>query len=691
MSVSKIIDNLQNPSREFSPVPFWFLNDRLEKAELKRQLEEFNDKGVNGVVLHPRIGLPDDFEYLSEEYFDIIKFIVKTAEMLDMKIVLYDEAMYPSGSAHGLVVESNPDFASVGITLTDNPSVGQVIAEFEDGKYIVSRKCGGTIRGVHYGEDDGEKNAPLSANILNPLAVDKFIELTHEQYYKHLDKYFGNTVIGFFTDEPCILGRNTAGYFEWTDGLEKEITEEGGNLFELREMFENKTNQTIEKYRQIVKHKLNNTYYKKLSDWCAAHKIALMGHPKESDDIDEERYFHIPGQDLVFRWVAPEGNRVDGVHSVQAKCSSDAARHMQRRRNSNECFGVCSRNGIPWYFTADDMKWYIDWLGVRGVNLFIPHAFYYSIEGKRKDERPPDVGPNNVWWRNYKLFSDYMKRVSYIMTNSKNCANTAILCQSGDMKPEIAKNFFENQIEFNYLPYSLLDKAEIKDGKLCVADYEYSCVLGDTDLAVRQIKCADEIKERDFHADTPQKDLRISHIVKNGVHMYFAVNEGENEVDTNADMPLCGTPVLMDLWSGRHYGIPYTFDGERTQIHVHLKRHESALILFDTENRQYEPMPERTEIKPDFVLTDKTDLTQTYTALYEKGNTQNEYFTVPQGEMAECFVNGKFCGASFFNHQFEVGALLKNGKNEIKIIITDNIANRYSKKQMMDIKEDVKC
>lgn len=680
MSVREIISNLQNPPREFSPVPFWFLNDRLEKPELKRQLEDFNDKGVNGVVVHPRIGLPDDFEYLSEEYFDVIKFIVKTAGELDMKIVLYDEAMYPSGSAHGLVVKSNPDFASVGIALTDNPSDGKVIAEFEDGKYIVSRKCGGTIRGVHYGEDDGEKNAPLSANILNPFAVDRFIELTHERYYEYLSEYFGNTVIGFFTDEPCILGRNTAGYFEWTDGLEEEITEAGGKLAELRALFENKTNDTIEKYRQIVKHKLNTIYYKKLSDWCAAHKIALMGHPEKSDDIEEEQYFHIPGQDLVFRCVAPEGSGVDGVHSVQAKCSSDAARHMQRRRNSNECFGVCSRNGIPWYFTAGDMKWYIDWLGVRGVNMFIPHAFYYSVEGRRKDERPPDVGPNNIWWKHYKLFSDYMKRLSYIMTNSKNCANTAILCRSGDMKPEIAKGFYENQIEFNYLTYSLLDKAEIKNGRLCIADYEYSYVLGDTDLPVQKISGAEGIKERDFRIDKPQNNLRVSHIIKNGVHMYLAVNEGEYDIDANADMPVCGTPVFMDLWNGRHYGMSYAFDGERTKIHLSLKGHESALILFDTENGRYEPMTGRTKIKPDFTLTDKDGLTKTYTAVYEKtDSTQNEYFTVSCEEMAECFVNGRFCGVCFFNHEFNIGGMLRNGKNEIKLAITGNISNRYSK------------
>ena len=60
------------------------------------------------------------------------------------------------------------------------------------------------------------------------------------------------------------------------------------------------------------------------------------------------------------------------------------------------------------------MKWYIDWLAMRGVNLFVPHAFYYSVDGDRKGERPPDVGPNNIWWKHYRKISDYTLRPTCI-------------------------------------------------------------------------------------------------------------------------------------------------------------------------------------------------------------------------------------------------------------------------------------
>lgn len=72
--------------------------------------------------------------------------------------------------------------------------------------------------------------------------------------------------------------------------------------------------------------------------------------------MEEEYYFHIPGQDLIMRRVAPETGGLREPDSVQAKLSADIARHLGRRRNANECFGVCGRENVPWYFKGYDMK-----------------------------------------------------------------------------------------------------------------------------------------------------------------------------------------------------------------------------------------------------------------------------------------------------------------------------------------------
>src|SRR5690606_28013181 len=60
---------------------------------------------------------------------------------------------------------------------------------------------GGTIRGVHPEEEDGTATAPPAADLMNPDAVAKFIEITHEAYRRHIGDHFGRTVIAMFTDE----------------------------------------------------------------------------------------------------------------------------------------------------------------------------------------------------------------------------------------------------------------------------------------------------------------------------------------------------------------------------------------------------------------------------------------------------------------------------------------------------------
>ena len=46
----KFLAQLQNPPREFTAIPFWFLNGELTAVELRRQLADFAAHGIYGVV-----------------------------------------------------------------------------------------------------------------------------------------------------------------------------------------------------------------------------------------------------------------------------------------------------------------------------------------------------------------------------------------------------------------------------------------------------------------------------------------------------------------------------------------------------------------------------------------------------------------------------------------------------------------
>lgn len=718
--MKRLLEEILQPSTEFTPIPFWFFNDEPNQERIEAQLTDYVEKGVNGIVLHPRIGVPENIPYLSKEYFETVRFIVKTAEKLQMKVVLYDEGMYPSGSAHGMVVAGHPEYASKGIRIfkenEELPTEGRLITGFADGTKLIYCYTHGTIRGIHFGEDDGEAGAPASADILNPNAVDEFIRLTHERYYQELKEYFGSTVIAFFTDEPSALGRNAASYREWVDGMEGELLAAGGKLEELQDLFVGKENETTILYHKLIKKKLREIFYARLSKWCEEHHISLIGHPEVSDDVEEELYFHIPGQDLIMRRVSPESGGLLEFDSVQAKLAADIARHLGRRRNANECFGVCFRNQIPWYFTGADMKWYIDWLGVRGVNLYIPHAFYYSVAGKRKEERPPDVGPNNIWWKHYRRVSDYMKRLSYLMTDSVNGAKVAVLCDNNKVPYQEIACLYENQIEFNYLPVALLPECEKRDGKLCIQGYEYEKVLHvgegiasldatwQRELAEAGITIVSEAKEllpdmglRAVCLSQAEKNLRAVRLSKGNHNMYLFSNEGENAIHTQVICPEKGAIIFVDLWKGICYEEQPSEEGktqEYTSFALNLQPRETLLAVVakpDAEGAytgiqelavRYKALQSEVFLgdwSSRFTLIEKQNNTAKYVLSYQtKVVEAGAYFTVNGEEMAECYCNGRFVDVSLWGtHKFEIGSFLREGDNEIEVIFTGSAANVY--------------
>lgn len=692
-----------SPADAFSPIPFWFWNGDLTMDELKRQIHDFKDKGVAGFVIHPRMGLSREIPYLSAEYFSFVRFAVEEAASLGMKVVLYDEGMYPSGSAHGQVVQGNPEYASRGLLMLEFPwqegftelplklepsqkpvsvlavkktGSGSYIREsvikgsfakdkisFSDPEshfpemetalaqtsegwtILIFLECpsGGTIRGVHFGEDDGEPYAPPSADLLNPDAMEKYIRLTHDRYFEELRTYFGTTVIAMFTDEPCILGRgHKKGMLPWTWNYMDCFLEQGLKETDLPSLFLDggpDTGKIRESFHHGINQRLSLTYYQPLSRWCQEHGIALTGHPEKSDDIGFLKFFHIPGQDIVWRWVAPEdGKGLTGPHSTMAKCASDAARHAGRLRNANECFGCCGPQGDHWAFSADDMKWYMDWLFVRGTNLLFPHAFYYSLEGERRQgERPPDVGLNNLWWKDYAYIATYVKRLCWLLTGSVNRASLAVLCSEDHLPWRICKPLFENQIEFNYLERDLLfsEACRVEDGKLLIANQAYSLLLVE-DLGLlpsdpnRKLEAFTQgggrVLSFPIHSEREEaqqcelieilrnslmeeplflpshKGLRISRGYKGDMPYYLLTNEGEEAVDGILHvMDKGGKAELWKAWEGTCTPLAASASQLRTQAYaIGLKRRESAILILSPRARS-EDLPQ----EPSNPLTEK--------------------------------------------------------------------------------------
>ncbi|HEX3048873.1 MAG TPA: glycosyl hydrolase [Bacillota bacterium] len=846
MNESSVLQKLKqeflNPPDEFSPIPFWFWNDALSETEIARQIRDFRDKGVMGFVIHPRIGLPEDIPYLSDRFLQLVRFAVSEAAQYQMKVVLYDEGMYPSGAAHGQVVQSDLEYAARGLRMREYPLNSheqscEIAPDLEPGETIVAvlamekleggavkpggeiRLLGddsnhrmeanhrfqanhlpeggirfeppeagtwsvfvftetftrGTIRGIHFGEDDGEPDAPLAADLLNPEAVRQFIRLTHERYYSYLQEYFGNTIIAFFTDEPDLLGRNPkAGLIPWTPGFMEYYLEQGNNLTDLAALWleaGSGTDAKRKKYWKAVNKRLKDSYYQPISQWCETQGITLTGHPHASDAIGLLKYFQIPGQDLVWRWVSPRSESsprsevgsekdlaLEGPHSTLGKCSSDSARHRGRRRNANECFGCCGPNGVHWAFSAGDMKWYLDWLFVRGVNLIYPHAFYYSLAGPRVNERPPDVGPGNIWWRYYLTIATYIKRISWLMTDVVNATPVAVLCEEDRLPWAIVKPLYQNQIEFNYLEEELLgaDDCRIENGWIKVSGQRYrTLVVDDTKLItgklveflrrfingggklvlydpeqipvrmpeVFRIKEYEEIvalleqlDSRELKLTPGNKDLRVSHLRKNGLDFYLLVNEGEGPIYGELQVKAWGMVECWNAWSGTMTNTDFQIGKEGSlQIPVHLPRRESIILVIDPSrppesvafHNPAETVIREVDLKDGWRISGVgpangeavyngplTSWTQwegmqdfSGTLVYERrfelagldSQTEVELDLGDVGEIAHLYVNEVDAGFKLWApYVFDITSHVQPGKNRLKIEVTNTLANRLS-------------
>lgn len=163
--LARLIHEFEHPAEEFSPMPFWFWNDTLTEEEILRQMTAFKEKGVDGFVIHPRLGLDPAIPYMGERWLSFVAYAVEQAERLGMRVMLYDEAMYPSGSCCGQVVVENPDFCAKGLKMADSPAISEgetLIAEAEwagKNRYFILTPTRGTIRGAYFGQDDGQPDA----------------------------------------------------------------------------------------------------------------------------------------------------------------------------------------------------------------------------------------------------------------------------------------------------------------------------------------------------------------------------------------------------------------------------------------------------------------------------------------------------------------------------------------------------
>lgn len=479
----------KTPDSFYGPSILWGWDGPMTKEVIIRDLDRFKSLNIRSVNIEAGYDLPSP--YLSDGYFDLIKFVVEQAKHRGMVIWMIDESKYPSGFAGGKFSKERPDLRMQGLdvykrielvsaqtileeipqtvisAIAVNKENGKCrLLKIENGKLqwtapegnwqvtLVRHRFRTSVTRAGNNPTHGKDTLNALCDYLNPVAVHQFIEFTHVQYKKHIGNEFGKTFLGFRGDEPDY------GFVPWTPALPEEFLKRKG--YDVRPwvaafLIKNPTDSMLRvkaDYWDVWSDLFGENFFKVQADWCAANNLSYMTHLNHEDKMmalaqssgdffENLRHVQIPGIDAIWNQIWP------GKTADFPKYASSVAHVYGYQRAMSESFAAYKI--LP---TIDQAKWVTDHQFARGINLF---EWMYWPASTRGDGNP--MG----WFGDPKFpqVAQYTNRISYLLSNGKPAANIAVYYPTdsewlGDQKAdssalELCKNLLENQRDFDFI------------------------------------------------------------------------------------------------------------------------------------------------------------------------------------------------------------------------------------------------
>ena len=290
-----------------------------------------------------------------------------------LKVWIYDELAYPSGAAGNKVLKEHPEdqikglvcaaavvdggsgcvdgetgaLVSAGAYPLDENGVmltGQVLPVTEqDGKLYYDlpagkkyRICGIYIRPIAFLT---ENKVPV-ADLMRADVVDRYIDVTHDAYRRHLGEETIAKITAFFTDEPGLPTHGCSSYFyeknavaAWTEEIEillPGIRERYADLFFVTDRDYDALRR---EYWQTAAELYAKNYFGRIAAWCEKYGTRMTGHLYGEETLSMQiglnadlfglmRYMQMPGVDRLY-CVEPR--------DVTAEKTASSAAHLYGR------------------------------------------------------------------------------------------------------------------------------------------------------------------------------------------------------------------------------------------------------------------------------------------------------------------------------------------------------------------------
>lgn len=537
---------------------FWLHGESLDI--IKEEIEAIYNCGIRSVCLESRTH--EDF--CGEGWFSDLRFILQECKKRNMKVWILDDKHFPTGYANGGLHGKNQDKMAWGITeshvdipggnddlalLTEHHIWGDqmLLAAIACRHVPESNLLTGEAIDITDGVSDGLLHFALPEgmwrvffikktrmgigqsykeyiDMLNPESVDILIDEVYEKHYANIKEEFGDTFLGFFSDEPAFhndtavatgfntdMGRAFCNY-PYSDGVLRNLKEKFGDeamklLPGLWTSFDDGREAKIRyAFMDFITDEYRKNFCNRIASWCHERGISYIGHVIEDNRRDATtgygvgHYFRaldgqdMSGIDVVLTQLVPGMKDCDNAGPVSyrhmnynffkfmlAKLGSSMA-HLDDKKHGNamcEIFGA-----FGWVEGTKTMKWLCDHMLVRGINYFVPHAF----SAKENDADCPPIFYYRGKNPQYKYFGkiiSYMERSAELLSGGVHKADALIFydaefkwMEEGALPLEnVAKSLYSRQIDYDIIPTDYLKNVTVKNEKLCINGEKFKLLI----------------------------------------------------------------------------------------------------------------------------------------------------------------------------------------------------------------------
>lgn len=511
-----LLEEFRDPPAEYGSVGMWWWDaGHLTEDRIKGQIIEMQGRGVATSCISPIYGPGQQYstvpEYFTDEWWAFVKYSLEEQKKIGMEQWFCDwlgrcDKQYWQNK---LRAEENPLLKGRRLVIDDIPQDEEILDQATykktaNGLDYDSRRPIEEVINNRYEDADKWQSITISSqefdlDYLNKDMVNRWIEIYFAVYEDKVGEHFGDTLMAYMPDERTVMTGNVLYSDKLLDRFKAEKGYDPlpylvGLFYDIGDM----TDKIRCDYYDVMVTLMEENFHKPIADWLHERGMKYTTHAMwGKGDVQQGvaaygdyyrmmRNFDIPGgEDLRF-------SGVDGSCFRSMKLATSIAHLYEKERVLGESFwssgwGVAPQHNLSWINEAY----------AYGVNMYLQLGALYGIFNTWQVSHSPTFLLHKPYWDYWRRTADYIKRLSYILSQGVHEADVAFLYpitsihanwvgaktftesgnQTADVTFDLAQVLYESGIDLDFIDYESLCRAEVDDGKLKVAGMEFRALV----------------------------------------------------------------------------------------------------------------------------------------------------------------------------------------------------------------------